>query len=216
MSIFDAVNRDCPDWADDLDYILNINEKIDEDELWEFAREYEKPPIFGNVYLSLFFPRIISKISSNIIEEIDIKISDMEDLLSGIDDEKLPVSQYEKIMEDIKEQREVFNDNLEDCFDYYINSIASSFSFNDEKAPWHGDIEMDIYDRDDAEKLENIIVRTFVFHINKHLDLEEEIKNKFIFDEDNDLALYFDPKLVNKIDKTVEQKQSQEVKNTIS
>lgn len=215
MSIFSAVDRDCPEWADDLLDVLNHDEQVDEEELWEFAREYEKPPIFGNVYLSLFFPRIIFKISSNIIEEIDIKISDMEDLLSKIDNEKLPVSQYDKIVEEIKEQREVFSDNLEDCFDYYINSIASSFSFNDEKAPWHGDIEMDIYDRDDAEKLKNTIVRTFVFHINNHLDLEKEIKNKFTFDEDNDLALYFDPKLVNKIDKTIEQKQNQEVKNII-
>lgn len=215
MSIFSAVDRDCPEWADDLLDVLNHNEQVDEDELWEFAREYEKPPIFGNVYLSLFFPRVASKLTSNIIEEIDTKINEMDDLLSKVDDDKLPPSQYEEIMENIKEQREVFNDNLEECFDYYINSIASSFSFRDEKAPWHGDIEMDIYNEDNAKELEKIMVRTFVFHINKHLDLEEEINNKFILDGDGYVAFHTDPQLIQRIDSTIEQNKTDEQKNTI-
>lgn len=51
MSIFSAVDRDCPEWADDLLDVLNHNEQVDENELWEFAREYKEPPIFGNIYL---------------------------------------------------------------------------------------------------------------------------------------------------------------------
>lgn len=74
MSYFDIYRNCSPKCEEWEEILIQYKDSVEDDEIWEIARESKELPILGNIYQSLVLDRIIS----HFCDETDVEGDDLD------------------------------------------------------------------------------------------------------------------------------------------